>query len=180
MSVLRGVPMRFVGSGYRNLRRVGTRCPRGFRLPWVHNAWAASAHPTRLRLSDGCNGARRTGCRFAWVGVCPHGLRNSGYRNLRRVGTRYPRGFRLPWVQRVGSKCPPYSAAFAGWVQRGGVNGMPVCGWAYARAFSIGRQPETGKYGFRLPCLPLRAAAVFPPAPCPRSRKCSCSAPYRT
>ena len=46
---------------------------------------------------------------------------------MRRVGTRCPRGFRLPWVRRVGSKCPPYSAAFAGWMQRGGVNGMPVC-----------------------------------------------------
>ena len=33
---------------YRTLKvgRVGTRCPRGFRLPFWGDAWAASAHPT--------------------------------------------------------------------------------------------------------------------------------------
>ena len=110
MPVLRGVPMRFAG----------------FRLPKFCVGWALVAHagsgclgcitrgqqvPTLLgcvcRMDATGRGERDAG--FAWVGVCPHGFRNSSCLNLRRVGTLCPRGFRLPWVQRVGSKCPPYS-----------------------------------------------------------------------
>ena len=150
-------------------------CRNGIRQPETQDYGFQAAFLFDVKRTLGMDTAR---CRFC--GMCLCDLRISGCRNLRRVGTRCPRGFRLPWGRRVGSKCPPYAAAFVGWVQRGGVNGMPVCGWAYARALSIGRQPETGKCGFRLPCLPLRAAAVFPPTPCPRLRKCSCSAPCRT
>ena len=90
-----------------NLRRVGTCCPRVFRLPLGGpDAWATSAHPTLLKASS----AKKTACDRAGIyarftqnlirttPICVGwALAAHAFSGCLRGGTR-------------GHKCPPYFA----------------------------------------------------------------------